>query len=164
MFSNKGQLTIDAILVVIVLIVVGIVAVFLNNIFGQINDDIQANPSFDNASKELLNNSATGYSSLFDGIIVFAFGLFWLFLIISSFFLDSSPVFFVVMVILSIAVLIVIAIVGNTFESIITDANIADSANEFPMTVWLFSHLLEIMIGMIFTTMIALYAKRGNSI
>ena len=80
-------------------------------------------------------------------------------LLITSFLIDTHPVFFIVTVVLLLAVFVVSMFIANAYEELTQDADLAAFSVQFPFTNFIMSNLLLIMIVMGLSTGVALYAK-----
>lgn len=153
----------DLAFAVIVLCATAFAGVIGYRIFTDINTPLQNEniSGFDNDTRADLQSVYDRYPSWFDGMFVFALGMFWLGMIISGFFIRTQPIFFIIMVVLLLITFVVGMILSNAFQEVVANGDLSDSANALPMTMWVMSHLLEIMIVMAVTALIALYAKRS---
>jgi len=157
---NKAKINVgDLIVVVIFMIGFGLASIIGHQIFTDINTDIQADASIGAEAKEASSNLQDRYPKVLDGAFLLAVGLFWIFLIISSFMIDTHPIFFVVSIVLVIGTLIASSMLANVYEEVIGDSELSTYAEDFPVTNWFNGHLLLIAIAMGFSVVIALYGK-----
>jgi len=162
--KRKGNIAINIIFIVLFLLMFSIGAIFWGYIQNEITAELVADDDIQQESKDQLTEFNNTYPSLFDGIFVFIFFMFWVMTIISSLFIDSHPVFFIISFILLISSFVVIGYLSNTFEEIMTDEEISNYSDNFPMTKWIFSHLVLIVLVVALTEAIVLYGKfRGFS-
>lgn len=162
-FNKKGQLPLDLIIVLIVLfvfVVVAFVAVFVSQ---GINDELQADDDWNNESKEMLSELNTGFPTWMDNAYMFILIGFWIILLVSSFMVDSHPVFFIVTVILVIFILIAGMMISNALEEVTSDPDFSSVKEQFPKMNWINDHWLIIMIAIAFTALLALYGKGAMS-
>lgn len=159
---SRGQIALDLIFAVVVLVAVAFVGVIGYKIFGDINTPLQNESisGFDNQTRAQLQSVYDRYPSWFDGMYVFTLGMFWIGMIIGSFFVRSHPIFFIIMVILLLITFVVGMLLSNVYQEVVSNPDLADAANALPMTNWVMGHLLEVMLVMGTTGLIALYAKR----
>lgn len=146
-------------LVIVVLLVFGLTMVFGYKIAKDINTDIQADDDIAPEGKEEMQSFTTNYPQFMDNAFVLLLTLLWVALIVTSFLVDSHPVFFILTVILLVFVFIVGMILANTYQDVTGDADLSTEAADFTMTRWVFENFLVIVIAMGFSTAIALYAK-----
>jgi len=149
----------DMLLVIIVLFVLLVSAIIGSLIFSNINDEIQADTTLSNESRDAAANINTGYTNWFDNAFLMALVLLWALLIISSFLLDSHPVFFIVTVFLLIFVFIVGMIVSNTYSEIVSDPEISGFAADYPKAGFIMNNFLLVLIVIGLTAGLAYYAK-----
>lgn len=159
-FNRRGQLFVEVIVVFALLFAFAIALIYVNMAFKGVNQATQANSQWSPGSKEMLNNMANNYGSVWDGLLIFLFGGFWLFFLVSTYYLDAHPIFFVIMLLIMVASFVVMMILSNAYSTIINgETQTALSAQSFPMTNWLISHYLEMGIMIFVTCMMTLYAK-----
>lgn len=161
-FSNKrGQAVFDLVLVVIVLFVIAIAAVLGGFLFDSLNDEIQADDDFSPTVKSITNTASTSYPVWFDNVILTILIFLWLMLIVTSFFIDAHPIFFIITVLLLVVVFIVGMAMANGYEELTADSDLGSFADNMPKTAFIFDNLLIMLIIIGLTTALALYAK-GN--
>jgi hypothetical protein len=107
----------------------------------------------------IVNANYAKYPSLFDGIFVFIFVGLWLMGIISSFMLDVHPIFFAFSMVLIVFVCITGMIISNFFQELMASASFIAFQASFPMMMFIMGHMLEAVIIIASTIMLALYAK-----
>lgn len=161
-FSNKrGQAIFDVILVVIVLFVIAVAAVLGGFLFSELNDEIQADDDFSATAKSVTNTANTAYPVWFDNAILTILIFLWLMLIVTSFFIDAHPIFFIITVLLLIVVFIVGMAMANAYEELVSDSDLGSFADNMPKAAFIFNNFLVVLIIIGLTTALALYAK-GN--
>lgn len=160
--GKRGNLALGIILVIIVLVIFGIVSFIGKVVTSEMNDAIQLDDDLPQNSKDVMAQQNTQWGGLFDGIFLGVFVLFWLGLVLSSFLIDTHPVFFVLTLVMMIFIFMVAAFAGNVYEELTTDGDFEQYRPSFPATNWIFSHMLELIIGVFFTSAVALYAKSRN--
>ena len=94
-----------------------------------------------------------------DGLFIFAFILFVIFVVVSVFLLDTHPVFFIVSVVMLLGVFVAGMLLSDSFGEVMQDGEVAPYADAFPKITWIMSHLVELIIAIGFLTMVALFAK-----
>lgn len=160
--SSKGQVALDILILVVILFVLAISWVIGNKVLGDLNTDIQASDDLSDEAKAMSNNVTTQYPSYMDNAFVFFLVLFWVLLLVSSFMIDTHPIFFIASVILLFVTFMVGMVLSNTYEEIRSDSDLASSANDFPKMNWVMDNILLVLIVIGVTTTIALYAKGGG--
>lgn len=159
--SRKGNVFLESITWVIVISLFAIAGIIGYPILTSLNDDIQNDSSFSAQAQETSQSFTEGYPDIIDNGFVFLLVLIWIAIIVTSFFLDTHPIFFVISVILLPFVLFIGATMANIYdETILQDTtNFPDAATEFAKIKWVFEHILFIILGVAATTIIALYGK-----
>lgn len=157
--SKKGNAILDSIMVIVVLFSFGLITFFGYYILSEVNTDIQADTTINQTSKDIVNNLETSYPTVMDGLFIFVFVLLWCLVLVASFFVDAHPIFFIFTVILLIVVIIVSALLSNAFEEVTLDASVSSVRSSFPMTMFIMGHLVEVILAIAFTVMLALFGK-----
>jgi hypothetical protein len=127
--------------------------------FDEINTDMQADPSIGNKTKNMTGTLFNLYPSVLDGLFLMAFVLLIIGVLVSVIFLDTHPVFFFVNLILLIIVFCVFMMLGNSYNELMSDAELSVYANSFTYTNFIMSHLLPIGVALGFILMVALFIK-----
>jgi len=84
--------------------------------------------------------------------------------LVSAFFIDTHPMFFILTVVLLVAVFLVAAIVGNVGEGLLSEDEFSGVVGDFPITSWLLSNFLLVMLFVGFSVAIVMFGKgRGSS-
>jgi hypothetical protein len=157
--SNKrGNAVIDGATLVVLFVIFGLASIFGYMIFDDLNTNIIGEFT-DQEAKDTGERLHATFPGLMDGLFLFAFILFVIFVVVSVFFLDTHPVFFIISVVMLLGVFVAGMLLSDSFGEIMTDGDVAPYADEFPKITWIMSHLVELIIGISFLTMIALFAK-----
>lgn len=156
---KKANVGIETVLIIVVLLGIAIIMPIAYMTLSDINTDIQADDDLSNETKEVSNDLYLRMPSFLDGLFVFVLVLLWILVVATSLFIDSHPVFFVISIILLIFVLFVGAVAGNTYEEFMADTDMAVYTGTFPMTYWLMTHFIPVIIVIAFSVVIALFAK-----
>lgn len=159
---RKANLAIDLLLVVIVIFGISVVYIYMNKINTDITTPMIAQNLSGNQGTQMLQAQRDNFPALWDNLGIMIFGLLWVFLMISSYYINASPVFFIVMAVLMVGAFIVIMIIGNTFDLLNENSDFNQNAVQFPKLYWLNYHILETMIVVAVTCGIALYAKKDT--
>lgn len=157
--NKKGNAVIDSLTVMIVLFIFGIMSIAAYMTFDSINDDIQASTDLGSNTKQTSQQLYNNFAPTLDAAFLMAFVLFAIFAIVSVFFLDTHPVYFILAVILLFAVFIVGGFLANAWDDVMSDDSLAPYANEFRASSFIMGHLLESIGGVVVLILIALFAK-----
>lgn len=158
--SSKGNLGLDAIFVVVGLFVLGIVMVFMYGLYTEFNDDIQADDDISAEAKATSASIETNYPQVFDQMFALFLVVLWIALIVTTYLIDTNPAFFVIVFIMLVITFIIGMELSNEYEEFTSEDDLSASAANFPMTNWIMGHFLEIVIVMVISGVITLYAKQ----
>lgn len=156
--GKKSNVVLDLLIVIVLLFVLAISFILVGKIQTEINDDIQKETDLDQEYKDINQNLTISYPKIIDGIICFAFILFWILTIVTSRTIDTNAIFFILSFVLLLFCFVVIIILGNTFVDIFT-GDLSGLETSFPITFWIFNHILPIGIIQGFTILLSLFAK-----
>lgn len=161
--SKKGNAVFDALVIVFFLIAVFIASISLMDPLNDVKEDIINDDSFHQETKDLATDLTDNYNGFWDNTIVFILAMLWFFGLISSFFIDSHPIFFLIAVILLFIVFYVTAILANETIDLVNDEPNSDYIQFYSKTIWITEHMVEIIIIMSFSFALVLYSKfRGG--
>lgn len=158
---NKRGNMFDTILIGIVLFAFAMITIISIGFFKNVETELLADGSLTtNESKEALSTVNAGMPIWFDNAILFLFAGLIIATLISAFFIDSSPIFFVFGFIILILGGVVWVVVEETANDIITsDESYVNVTNLMPNTSFLMNNYLKIMIAIPFLVMVLLFAK-----
>lgn len=159
MVSKKGNVGLDAIMIIVVLFVIAIAGVIGFKVIKDVNTDVQSDPDMNVRAKASLAQSTHDYPLLMDNVYIFILALLWILAIVASFFVDAHPIFLVVAIILLLIVVFVGAVLSHTYAEFIEDEDIRVEAQSFPKTNWVMDHMILLIISISVTIIIALYGK-----
>ncbi|MEM3154807.1 MAG: hypothetical protein QW165_04575 [Candidatus Woesearchaeota archaeon] len=139
--------------------VFGILSVTGYKVLYEANVEIQTDTDMSvegwNVSQELTNN----FPSVFDNLFLFTFVILIIGSIVSSFLIDTHPIFFFINIFLLLCVFFVLIALANTYDDIMQDSEFATFAISFPYTTWVMTHLLPLGIVIGFIILISLFMK-----
>lgn len=156
----KGNLALDITVMFVCMIVLGVFLIYFFGPMRTVLDGVQETTDFPDEGTTIIQNTNSSFPSTFDNAGVMFFVLVWLFLIISSYYIGTNPLFFIITFILMIMCFVVLVYLGNFFYGV-SSAN-QETAELFPKLVWMNTHILELGIVVFITSGIALFAKRDN--
>lgn len=160
--SSKANLGLDAIFVVVGLFILAVVMIFSYQLYTEFNDDIQADPDIDAQAKTTAAGIATNYPGVFDQTFALFLAILWVALIVTTYLIDTNPAFFVIVFIMIIITFVLGMELSNQYEEFSGEDGLSGSAANFPLTNWIMSHLLTIIIVMVLSAAITLYAKQAG--
>lgn len=159
MIGRKAQVTGDVLLVVVMLTLISIGFIVGMHAFQEINADIQSDPDLSNLAKATSDNSVNQFPVWGDNALFFLIALFWVLLLVSSFLIDTHPIFFIVSAFLLVFVFVVTMVLANTYQELTDEPDLASVRVLFPKINWIMEHLLIVAIVIGFTTSLALFAR-----
>ncbi|MFO7968662.1 MAG: hypothetical protein R6U15_00935 [Candidatus Izemoplasmatales bacterium] len=149
----------EGITVIVVMFVLIIMAVAGNKIYNNVNDELQSDDDFSNSSKNLLNDKTKQYPQIFDGVFIFLLVGMWITSLAFAYFIDTTPILFVVSIILLIIILIIGAIISNAYIELTEEETFNSAPTDFPISYFIMSHLVETLIAIVLSITIVLFAK-----
>lgn len=158
-YKKKGNVLAETITIIIVLFFLGILGITAMKAYGDFNDDIQADPNMNTIAKNEAQGHADRFPAMFDGIFIFLFGMFWLFAVLASFLIDTHPAFFIIALVFLFFIIIVGAILSNTFDEYVSDADFLATSDQFPMTKFIFENIVLFIVAIAGSISIVLFAK-----
>ena len=160
--SKKGNIIVEAVTIIVMLVVFAYMAIYGSSMFGDINTMIQ-DGDFNNETKTASSSFNTNLIPILDYAFLFMFILLIIFTIAISVFIDTHPIFMVVAIVLMIVLMVLIVNIANVFNESMQDSNISATANQFTFTTWIMQHLLEISVVLGFILIIAMFIKYKNT-
>lgn len=157
---KKGNLGLDSILIVVWIFVLAVVMVFAYGLYKDFNADIQADPDIDTQAKTTAGNLETNYAPVFDQMFAIFIAVLWIALIVTTYLIDTNPMFFIIVLIMIVITFIIGMELSNQFEEFADEDDLSAAAAGFPITTWIMSHILQILIAMVLSAAITLYAKQ----
>ena len=160
-FSDKrGNVFFEGMTVIywlLILIIFGIVGLTL---FTDMNNDFQADPDNDPDAKQQMQEQYDQYPSMWDDIIIIIFVGLWLFILISAYFVETSPIFFIISIVLLIILLYVTVYIGNGAENIFNDDGLNNEYIQFPKTQFVVENLVLFILAIGATTVLVLFMRK----
>jgi len=157
---KKGNIFFEGITILVVVVVFVILAVVGNNVYDSVNTEIQADPDVSTEAKDMLGERTTEYPKIIDGMVVFLIVGLWIAAVAFAYFIETSPLFFIISVILLVIVLVIGAILSNAFQELTTEEGLTDAPTAFPMSYFIISHIVETLLVITISIAIALFAKQ----
>lgn len=152
---KKGSAIVDGIVIVIVLAILAVILGVAGWITDEVREDIDGDIT-DPVANESLHDFADRNPSAWDGAFAMFLVLFWAGAVILSFMIDTHPIFFGIALILLVVVFMIGGYLSNFYEEVDTDMNF--EAN-YPMMTYIMDHLLQFILGIAASIVLALFAK-----
>lgn len=159
---KKSNAILDTMIVVVFLVAIIICAWFGNLIVNKFNDNWKTLPTSTSESLRISQQNADKFAVTWDGLIIFIFVGLWIAVIISSFQINSHPVFFGITVIVMAFVLIVAAILSNAAHTIYDNNTINQYAASFVYSFYIIDHYVLFALAIGFSILISIYSKSGG--
>jgi hypothetical protein len=157
--SKKGNVLLDSVIFIVVLLIFGIVGVISYITFDEMTDDFVASADISDQAKNMTSDLRDRTPSVLDGAFALMFGLLWLTVLVASFMLDSHPIFFIVSIILLICLLIGSALLTNAYAEFNLDPEYAAYSVLFPITTFVLENMLLFVLIIAATIAIVLFGK-----
>lgn len=155
---NKRASFMDNLAVFIFIIIIVLVMVLCMFTLSGINSQFSASGAPTVATTSL-NNFTTKFNGIADGSIILFLIILWVGTMITSFFLESYPVFFVIFITLSVVSFFILAPLTNVIVTFMEDSNFATIVASLPLTSFVLNHLLTFNAFFILSIGLVLYAK-----
>lgn len=164
-FFKKGRIQ-DIGFIVAVVLFLAIIGFFTFKIVNTFNDNIQTLEGVDANTKQVSEDAKTQYPKLIDGAFLVIFIAIFITTIYTSFTIQTSPLFFVISIIVLVAMLGGLALLSNAAEEILENDAFSAERDSFPIIMFFANNLFPTIVIMSATILIALYAKsnRGDEI
>ena len=160
--GKKGNAIVEGLTILIVCVIFAIGGVFANMIFDDLNSGIQSDDEMGTVAKETTGNLYSKFPTLIDNLFLFLFSMFVVFVMVSVFMVDTHPIFFIIAIILLISVFIAAIFIGNAYNELASDPEVAPYANAMPYMSFVMRHIVEMIIAVGFITSILLFVKMKN--
>lgn len=157
--GKKGNAIADTILVMVVLTIFAVTMFFGYRLLDDFNSEIQADDSFHNISKQELGDWHSKFPQVYDATFISIVFLLWMVLLVTSFLIDTHPIFFVITIIIILFVFASALFFEEVFSEIIMDEDFSGYENVFPMTNWVMSNLLILVLAIGFSVILVLFGK-----
>lgn len=159
---NK-KASLEFIVVAIVLLVLGLSWFFIQYAGNSITTDLTADDTLSQTSKDMLINNGVNMNKVWDYGFGFIFFGLLLEIIVSSYFIDTHPAFFVAGLILFTFTIFIGANVTNVFDETISDSEFLVLNNNFPVMIFIMDNLvMELIVGFVFMSIVLYGKSRGG--
>lgn len=156
---KKANIVLDMILALVIIMIFAFSIFFGYMLLDNVNTSFQADNDLSTEAKATISNYHTDYPNSFDAAFLMFIILLWVFFLVSTFFLDSNPIFFIIFLILIIFVLITSMVINNVWYDTITESDFSVYQTSFPIIMWYFDNILVIWIVISGSCLVTLFAK-----
>lgn len=156
--NNKGNIQ-DIALLAVFLMTFAITTIIAFKMLNQFSGTDSARAMLGDEGTAILDENTGRLDDVLDGSFVFILTGLSMFILISAYFIDSSPIFFIVGIIFLIIMIPTTAILSNTFEALGTNNDLSSTYSIFPKMTFVMNNL-PLLLGMFLViTIIVLYTK-----
>lgn len=151
--SSKGQ---SFMLPIIIIGLVGLLVLIVafagsHLMLREVNDAVQGDDSFDNQSKELMQNTTSRNNIAFDNAFIFLVGGLIIACFIAGFNIERTPLFLIIVIILLFITALVAMQIANFYEDFALDDTDIEFSTYFPKANFVMSNLALFIVGMVFS-------------
>lgn len=160
---KKGNVALE--ITIILVILVSLIVAF-PIIYSQVSPFITGltdSTSFSSEATAGLQNFNDRMPRMLDNIFLIALILFWAGGLLLAFFVDTHPIFFVFSLLLVVVVLWCAVFLGDFVDKFMNTDVVSLARASMPITTFVSGHILEFMIAITFTMLIALYGRTTRS-
>jgi len=160
---NKNGTVFDLVVIFAVLLVFGIVIVISFSVFSDIKDTLQEQPEFQSGAAGQALESGQALLLNFDYLFAVALVLLTLSLLITSFFIDAHPIFFILSMVALTIFIALAAIMSNVYDEVTTSAELTAARDSFPIMNFFFDNYPFYLLIVGGLAAVVIYAKiRGG--
>ena len=156
--NKKGGL-LDTIFIAVSILIMGVFIIFGYKIITATNDKVQTINEIPDVAKTAYNKVDTKYVNTMDTGFIILWLASFLGALISAWFIDTHPFFFVLSIFVLIPVMVAIVPLSNVFESILSSDELANEITNFPIIMWFSQHYFTIILVQSFMILFSLYGK-----
>lgn len=158
MKNKKANLSMEMIGAFIFLIVCVLIGVLVLFVLGEFNAEWQQFEVVTETSKTETADYVSLTNLILDGAFIFYLILLWIATLVSSYFLDNTPIYFAVFLIFSLITFFILIPIANVVISM-EDSLLGTYFDKLPMSMFVINNMAIFMVAFIATTGFALYAK-----
>lgn len=157
--SKKGNALAESMTVVVLVLGLAMLLLILYGVTSNYNTAVQNSPSSSNQSKAMMASFEATSPDTFDSMVVFLFVGLWAVVLMFAFMIDSHPIFMIISFVFLSFFIGAAAILGNMWEDITATGDISVWASKLPMTNFLITHSVEMVILVGLSMTLVLYGK-----
>ncbi len=156
--QKKGSI-VDIAFFLVVILGLAIFILIVGKIYPEITNQIKQSDIGDNANSVEALDTTEYIAGKGDMVFIFIFSGLIMAVLITSFFIDSSPILIPVYII-SLGLLIIFSVVSeNVYDSFSTNPSFSTVAATQPIAAFIMTHLVMVSIGVGVLSMILIFAK-----
>lgn len=158
--NKRGMFLIDIIYMVILVFLMAIIFIVAKKAsYDLVEGMVVNNTALPQSVRDQGADMNAGSTGFWDFAFLFIFIALVIVLWISVWFIDTHPLFFILLVVIMIVVALLCMMFANTFETFMTDSAYTSTINEFTIIPFIMGNIVAIMIVIGFITGILLFAK-----
>ena len=128
-------------------------------IHDKINDKWQTKTELGTASLEIMQQSNDDYISLFDGVFLTMFVGLYIGSLILAYNIDVSPLFFFLSLFIMGVIVVITAVLGNSYYAFSQNAGLINYADDFTFIPFILNNYVAVFVVMMFGLAGVMYAK-----
>ena len=149
----------SSIMFIIVIVVMSLISLFIWSAWKELAPTMKEDLNM-TESREMIDEVESRYPSMIDGLVLLIFLGMWMFGVATSYFSESHPFLFGLMLILVVFVIIAGMMLSNFYEELFEDEELSTIGADFPVTHWILTHLL--IIGIVMAVSMAMFYFGGK--
>lgn len=159
--TKKGSI-IDVAFLLVAVLGLAIFILVVGYIFPQITAGIKTSAIGSNTASVAALDSTDNIVSRFDTVFLIIFIGLAISVLVSSFFIGSSPILIPIYIIALSILMIFAAVVEKVYDAFATNVTFVATAATHPITGYILSHLIMAAIGIGVLSMVLIFAKPGG--
>ena len=144
---------------IIVIVVMSLISLFIWTAWQELEPDMRSDINM-TEGEQMMDEVNDRYPSMIDGLVLLIFLGMWIFGVAASYFSESHPFLFGMMMILIVFVIIAGMMLGNFYEELFLDSALSGISDDFPVTHWILTHLM--IIGIVMAVSMAMFYFGGK--
>lgn len=156
--SKKANFMVDIIFVIVMLCIIAVVIAAGYLVLDKTNDAFQASDSIPEIAKNETQKNYDSFNNWTDSLVLILMVGGFIAALVLAWFLDNSPVVLFVGFLFLVIIVILAAVISNSFVSALEDPVFAFQES-FPLTYWILTHLVEIAAGYLLCGLVVMFAK-----
>lgn len=162
-FRNKKGNVIDLAFIVIILFGVSLALFFIYHSYYDVSTELISSGDLGVDGTAVLQDSIDSFYKWNDNGIGFIFFGLIIGVLVTAYFIDVHPVFFVISLIMFIFLIFASVYISNTFQEIVNDSEFSVTVTKFPITVFIHENLILLLILTFVLMSVIMYGKSRNS-
>jgi hypothetical protein len=159
--NRKGSLF-DLVSVALVLVFFALSGIVGLLIVQNFNDSFSETTELSEDTRDLMDSNEARFPAMLDNAFLTILILSWVYLLVAGYLLNTNPVFLVVGIVFVLLALIVVPILANLYSDVSGTSMFSEAADSLPITNWIMSNVLVVMIVMSVTVLLSTYAGFRN--